>query len=89
MEMNGGSTASYLARAPCVAVFLLVLIGLEAKGLLDFQGLRGITSVVRWNLRPVILGQSSLPSTNVPKSDLGWGGFRNPKDPSVLKILRR
>ena len=54
MEMNGGSAASYLARSPCVPVFLLTLIGLEAKGLLDFQGRRGITSVVRWNPRPVI-----------------------------------
>ena len=53
MEMNGGSAALYLARVP---VFLLVVIGLEAKGFLDFQGRRGITSVVRWNLRPVIFG---------------------------------
>ena len=34
----------------------LTIIGLEAKGLLDFQGRRGIASVVRWNLRPVIFG---------------------------------
>ena len=32
MEMNGGSTASYLMRALCVPVFFLVLTGLEAKG---------------------------------------------------------
>ena len=56
MEMNGGSAASYLARTPCVPVFLLVLIGLEAKGPLDFRGRRGITSVVRWNLHLVIFG---------------------------------
>ena len=31
MEMNGGSTASYLARTPCVPAFLLVSIGLEAN----------------------------------------------------------
>ena len=30
--------------------------GLETKGLLDFQGRCGITSVLRWNLRPVISG---------------------------------
>ena len=35
---------------------MLILIGLEAKGLLEFQGRRGIISVVRWNLRPVIFG---------------------------------
>ena len=56
MEMNGGSTASYLACTPCVPVFLLVFKGLEAKGRLDFQGQRGIIVVVRWNLRPVIFG---------------------------------
>ena len=36
--------------------FMLILIGLEAKNLLTFQGRRGIASVVRWNLRPVIFG---------------------------------
>ena len=56
MEMNGGSTASYLASTLGAPVFLLVLIGLEAKGLLDFQGRRGITSVVQCNLRPVMFG---------------------------------
>ena len=56
MEMNGRSTVSYLMRAPRVPFFMLILIGLEAKGLLAFQGRRGIASVVRWNLRPVIFG---------------------------------
>ena len=56
MEMNGKSTVSYLVRTPCIPFFLLILIGLEAKGLLAFQGRHGIASVVRWNLRPVIFG---------------------------------
>ena len=56
MEMNGGSTVSYLARTPCIPLLMLVLIGLETKGLLDFQGRHGIASVVRWNLRPVTFG---------------------------------
>ena len=55
-EMNGGSTASHLARTPRVPLFMLIFVGLETKGRLDFQGRRGITSVVRWNLRPVIFG---------------------------------
>ena len=59
MEMNGRSTASYLVRAPRVAFFMLILIGLEAKGLLAFQGERGIASVVRWSLHPVIFGVNS------------------------------
>ena len=36
--------------------FMLSLLGLETEGLLDFQGRAGITSIVRWNLRPVIFG---------------------------------
>ena len=56
MEMNGKSTVSYLVRTPRVLFFMLILIGLEAKNLLAFQGRRGIASVVRWNLRPVIFG---------------------------------
>ena len=55
-EMNGKSTVSYLVRTPRVPFFMLILIGLEAKNLLAFQGRRGIASVVRWNLRPVIFG---------------------------------
>ena len=56
MEMNGRSTVSYLVRTPRLPFFMLILIGLEAQGLLAFQGRRGIASVVRWNLRPVIVG---------------------------------
>ena len=56
MEMIGRSTASYLVRTPRVPFFMLVVIGLEGRGLLAFQGRRGIASVVRWNLRPVIFG---------------------------------
>ena len=47
---------SYLARAPRIPFFMFTLIGLEAKNLFAFQGRRGIASVVRWNLRPVIFG---------------------------------
>ena len=54
MEMNGRRTVSYLVRTPRIPLFMLILIGLEAKGLLAFQGQRGIASVVPWNLRPVI-----------------------------------
>ena len=32
------------------------LVGLEAEGVVDFQGRRGITSIVCRNLRPVIFG---------------------------------
>ena len=56
MEINGKSTVSYLVRTPHVPFFMLILIGLEAKNLLAFQGRRGIASVVRWNLRPIIFG---------------------------------
>ena len=56
MEMNGRSTVSYLVRTPRVRFFMLILVGLEAKGLLAFQGQLGIASVVRWNLHSVIFG---------------------------------
>ena len=55
MEMNGGSSVSYLT--PCVPLFVLcLLIGLETEGLLHYQGRAGIISIVRWSLRPVIFG---------------------------------
>ena len=38
MEMNGGSTASYLAHTPRVPLFMLGLIGLKAKGLFRLAG---------------------------------------------------
>ena len=41
---------------PSRTLLYAYLIGPEAKGLLAFQGRRGIASVVRWNLRPVIFG---------------------------------
>ena len=38
---------------PC---FVLCLIGVETEGFLDYQGRAGITSIVRWNLHPAIIG---------------------------------
>ena len=55
MEMNGGSSAPYLACTPCVPLFCTLFNG-RGKGLLDYQGRAGIISIVRWNLRPVIFG---------------------------------
>ena len=40
MEMNGRSTVSYLACAPCVPVLLLVFIGPEAKGISEWAHFR-------------------------------------------------
>ena len=57
VEVNGGSSAPYLARTPCVPLFcVLSLIGVETEGLLDYQGWAGVISIVRWNIRPVIFG---------------------------------
>ena len=56
MEMNGGSSASYLARTPRVPLFRTLLIGVNTEGLLAYQGRAGIISIVRWNLLPVIFG---------------------------------
>ena len=38
MEMNGGSSASYLARIRRIPDFVLCLVGVETEGLLDYQG---------------------------------------------------
>ena len=45
MEMNGRSTVSYLVRTPRMPFFMLILAGLEAIGLLAFQGRRVIFGV--------------------------------------------
>ena len=54
--MNGGSSAPYLARTPCVPFFVHCLMGVETEGLLDYQRRAGVISIVRWNLRPVRFG---------------------------------
>ena len=55
MEMNGRNTVLCLVLTPRVPFFVLTLKGLEAKGLLlSFPGRRGISSIVRWKLRPVM-----------------------------------
>ena len=42
MEMNGGSSAPYLARTPCVPFcFVLCLIGVETEGLFRLPGAGG------------------------------------------------
>ena len=48
MEMDGRSTVSYLVRTPRVPVFMLIVLGLEAKGLLAFQGRRGSLQCIFW-----------------------------------------
>ena len=60
MEMIGGSSASHLARTPCVPLFCASLLRVETEGVLDYQGRAGIISNVRWNLRPVIFGPECL-----------------------------
>ena len=80
-EMNGGSTVSHLVRTPRVPFFILILIALEAKGLLAFQGRLGIASVVRWDLlRPVIFG---LRTSRELQESLG------PSRPEIPKSLEK
>ena len=45
------------SASPC---FILLLVGLQTKGLWDFQGSCEITSTVRWNLHPVTFALDSL-----------------------------
>ena len=57
MEMNGGSTASCLARTLCVPVFPCIFkIRCGSKEAFRLPEKHGITSVVRWNLGPVTFG---------------------------------
>ena len=52
----GGSSASCLARTPCVPLFGTLFNWGGTEGRLDQQRRAGIISIVRWNLRPVIFG---------------------------------
>ena len=58
---------------------MLIFIGLETKGVLDFEGRHGIASVVRWNLRPVIFGVGPEPKPEPfgLRLGLGLGGVQN------------
>ena len=62
VEMNGGSSASYLACTPCIPLFSTLFNrgGNGNRRVLDYQGRAGITSIVRWNPRPVIFGVDLL-----------------------------
>ena len=57
MEMIGGSSVPYLARTLCVPLFSTSFnrVGNKERFRLPGGG-RGIISIVRWNLRPVIFG---------------------------------
>ena len=60
--------------SPC---FIVSLLSLETEGLLTFQGRSGITSIVRWNLRPVIFGvdyRTPWPTESQNQDD-GKGGW--------------
>ena len=63
METIGGSSASYLARTPCVSLSstLFTRVGNSRAFRLPWGG-RGIISIVRWNLRPIIFGVDSFGS---------------------------
>ena len=55
--MNGGSSASYVARTPCIPLFRISFKrGGNRRAFFDYQGRAGIISIVRWNLRIVIFG---------------------------------
>ena len=63
---------------PC---FILCLIGMETEGLLDYQGLAGIISIARWNLRPVIFGVEFFGEPVVCSPDsCGFRHFRGFRD---------
>ena len=65
-----GKVPCRTSRAPlaCRALSYASFNRLEAKRFLAFQGRRGIASVVRWNLRPVIFGVEKRPQLQVKKT---------------------
>ena len=86
MEMNGGSSAPYLACTPCVPLFVHCLIRVETEGLLDYQGRAGIISIVRWNLRPVIFGVENQRF----RKGVGGRGLATNKPPKrAQKVLQK
>ena len=67
MEMNGGSSASYLGCTPCVPlVGTLCFIRGGNRGVFRLPGEGGIMSFVRWNLRPVMVGVNPFLDRNHP-----------------------
>ena len=56
MEMNGGSSASYLARTPRVPLFCTLFPKGGSKRAFRLSGEGGMISIVRWKFRPVIFG---------------------------------
>ena len=62
---NGNEWRKEVLRRPSLVpltfpCFVLCLIGVETEGHLDYQGRAGIISIVRWNLRPDILGVDKM-----------------------------
>ena len=54
--MEGGSSASYLARTPRVPLFCTLTSGGGNRRALDNQGRAGIISIIQWNLCQAIFG---------------------------------
>ena len=61
--------------------FVLCSAGMEAEGLLDYQGRAGIISIVGWNLRPVILGVDFFVSASKVAVSLPWESPRREGHP--------
>ena len=69
MEMIGGSSALYLACAPCVPLFCTSFNRGGNRGAFkNTRGRQGIISIVQWNRRPVIFGVDNCLSKH-------WVGF--------------
>ena len=83
MEMNGGSSAPYLACTPCVPLFCTSFNRGGNSSAFRLPGRRGIISIVRWNLRPVIFGVEHLCRGPGDPS----GSFFHPNPPSLLILL--
>ena len=67
MATNGGSSASYLARTPCVPLYCTLFNRGGKRRAFRVPGREGNISIAQWNLHPVIFGVESSRSWSVPE----------------------
>ena len=66
MEMNGGSSESYLACTPCVPLFCILFNRGGNRRVFRLPGWAGMISVVRWNLTTGHIRCRTLDSAKTP-----------------------
>ena len=77
-EINGGSSASYLACAPCIPLFCTLVNSVVNRRPFGLPGRAGVISIARWNLRPVIFAVDCGPALpRIPEKSLNLKNLLN------------